>query len=281
MHAIYLDDPTWPTTFPHLVEPGHDEWLPGLLLRCDEVNGWESGTTLAELLRSSGRYFLKGKPSWTVVPSSVLKLLSQVLAVPMSTLVATTYHSDLARLYDTSSPHPTFLSRSFPFHLCPNCIGEKRVLRRILALPSITCCPFHQTQLVKICQCGMMLQPFHREALPFTCHKCSLDWANLPRLSADPECLALERKFLSHYEFFFATGTPTLLAKALHLVRERVKRGKTPWVKCPDGSTKYVECYDGKRVSLGSLVELLVSLDLSPYDIVIYEGILPWWSLKP
>ena len=72
----------------------------------------------------------------------------------------------------------------------------------------------------------------------------------------------MEHKLLLHYEFFFTKGTPTLLAKALQLVRERVKRKRTPWVRCPDGSTKYVECYDGKRVSLGSLVELLVSLDL-------------------
>ena len=91
----------------------------------------------------------------------------------------------------------------------------------------------------------------------------------------------MEHKLLLHYEFFFTKGTPTLLAKALQLVRERVKRKRTPWVRCPDGSTKYVECYDGKRISLGSLVELLVSLKLSPHDIGAYEGMLPWWSLKP
>jgi TniQ len=280
MHAIHLHDPAWLTTFQHIVEPNDDEWFPGLLLRCDEVNGWESGTTLAELLRLSGRYFLKGKPSWTVVPSSALEWLAQLLAVPMSTLLATTYQSELARLYDTSSPYATFLSRWFPFHLCPDCIREKHVLRRILALPSITCCPFHQMQLVRTCQCGTMLQLFHKQALPFTCHTCRLDWAKLPRLSADPECIAVEHKFLLHYEFFFTDGTPILLSKALQLVREKVKREKMPWVRCPDGSTKYVECYDGRRVALGSLVELLVSLDFSPQDIVSYEGPLPWWSLK-
>src|SRR5437763_6173930 len=103
MYPIHPDDPAWLTTFQHLVEPKHDEWLPGLLLRCDKVNGWESGTTLAELLRSSGRYFLNGKPSWTVVPTSALEWLSQVLALPMNALLATTYQSELARLYGTSS----------------------------------------------------------------------------------------------------------------------------------------------------------------------------------
>lgn len=281
MHAIYLDDPTWLTTLPHLAEPNHEEWLPSLLLRCDEVNSWNSGTTIANLLRYSDRYLLRGKPNWIVVPSSVLELLSQVLAVPSSTLVATTYQSELAHLYDTSSPHPTFLSRSFSFHLCPACIGEKHLLRRMLVLPYITCCPFHQVQLVKMCQCGTMLQLFHRQVLPFTCHICGLDWAKLPLLADHPECIKIEHKLLLHYEFFFTQGTPTLLAKALQLARESVKRRKTPLVKYFDGSTKYVECYDGKRVSLGFLVELLVSLEFSPQDIKSYECSLPWWSLKP
>lgn len=280
MHSIHLDDPTWLTTLPHLVEPNHDEWLPGLLLRCDEVNGWNSGTTIADLLRSSGKDFLRVKSNWIVSPLYVLELLSQVLTVPLNILVDTTYQSELAHLYDTSSPHPTFLTRSFSFHLCPDCIGEKHLLRRILVLPSITCCPFHQVQLVRMCQCGTMLQLFHRQVLPFTCHNCGLDWAKLPRLAARPERMKIEQKLLLHYAFFFTEGTPILLAKALQLARESVKRRKTPLVKCLDGSTRYVECYEGKRVSLGLLVELLVSLELSPQDIKSYEGSLPWWSLK-
>lgn len=43
MKPITIDDPAWYTTFPHLVEPREDEWLPGLLLHCDEVNHWQSG----------------------------------------------------------------------------------------------------------------------------------------------------------------------------------------------------------------------------------------------
>jgi hypothetical protein len=280
LEPIYPYDSAWLSTFPHWIAPQPGEWFPGLLLRCDEVNHWECGTTLAHLLRSSSGYHLRGKPSWIVVPTSVLELLAQLLAIPVSTLLATTYQSELARLYDTSSPHATFLSRSFPFHLCPDCIAEERILRRIVALPHINCCPFHRVALVGTCQCGTLLQPFPRQALPFSCRRCGLDWAELPRSATNLEQAALELKLLSLYAFFCGKGTPTILAKAQQLVRERMRKKKVDHVKCFDGNMEYVECYDSKRVSLGYLVEVLVSLDPSPHDIMAYDGPLPWWSMK-
>src|SRR5712691_6440764 len=45
-----MDTPAWQQTLPRRVTPFPDEWLPGLLLRCDEVNHWESRATLAYLL---------------------------------------------------------------------------------------------------------------------------------------------------------------------------------------------------------------------------------------
>ncbi len=280
MQSIHLHEPAWSTTFPQPVAPQHDEWLPGLLLRCDKANHWGSGTTIAHLLRSISGYPLGGKPNWIVVPSSVLELLAQLLALPISSLLTTTYQLELASLYDTSSPHATYLCRSVPFHLCPDCITEGGLLKRTLILPHITYCPSHQVALVRACRCGTPLQLFLRQALPFTCQKCHLDWAKLPRLSLNEKQVALEQRLLSHYEFFFANGTPTILAKAQQLVRKRVKKKKVDHVKCFDGNMKYVECYDSKRVSLGYLVEVLVSLDLSPHDIMAYDGPLPWWSMK-
>jgi len=94
------------------------------------------------------------------------------------------------------------------------------------------------------------------------------------------ERAVLELKLLSLYAFFFVKGTPTILAKAQQLVRERMRKKKVDHVKCFDGNMKYVECYDAKRMSLGYLVELLISLDLSPHDVTAFEGILPWWSMK-
>ncbi len=49
MQTLPLGDPAWFTTFPHRVRPIADEWLPGLLLRCDEANAWNSGTTFRSL----------------------------------------------------------------------------------------------------------------------------------------------------------------------------------------------------------------------------------------
>jgi len=61
-----------------------------------------------------------------------------------------------------------------------------------------------------------------------------------------------------YYTFFFDNAEPTLIVKAQQLVRESMKRKKVDRLKCFDGTYKYVERYDGKRISLGSLVELLV-----------------------
>lgn len=38
MNAIAFSDPGWQATFPHRVTPLYEEWLAGLLLRCDEIN---------------------------------------------------------------------------------------------------------------------------------------------------------------------------------------------------------------------------------------------------
>ena len=53
MQTLSLGDPHWFTTFPRRVAPLPDEWLAGLLLRCDETNHWESGETFRYLLRST------------------------------------------------------------------------------------------------------------------------------------------------------------------------------------------------------------------------------------
>lgn len=50
MQSIGFDNLAWFTTFPHRVVPFPDEWLPIMMLRCDEVNYWESRTTLTQFL---------------------------------------------------------------------------------------------------------------------------------------------------------------------------------------------------------------------------------------
>lgn len=281
MRRIHISDPAWQTTFPFLVEPGEDEWLMGLLLRCDEANHWGSGTTLAHILRMNERT-AKNNLS-LIVPSGVrLDDLAQVLAVPVQALLATTYQAELTRIYDVSNPSPLLLNTSFSFHLCPACVQEHRMLSRRLALQHITLCPQHQIVLVDTCPCGAPLRPFSPLGLPFTCYKCGLPWAQLPRRQAVPERREQEQKLLSYYDFFFAKGTPELLASTLRLIYDSVvEKGeirvplRDEEVQLPsDSSTPQ------RTSSLGYVVHALLQLDLSPRDILVYTGPLPWRSVK-
>lgn len=264
---IFLNEFFWKTTFPHRVMPMEDEWLPGVLLRCDEANHWGSGMTMTHLFRSISRSLLrgrKGKPGWIVVPSPALEYMAQVLAIPVSRLLVTTYQAELARLYAPSGPHAAQLSAARPLHLCPVCIAEARFLRRITILPHIHFCPHHQVVLVSVCRCGTGLQLFSQRSQPFVCCDCGWEWARLSLFPAPPERFQLEQKALSCYELFFTQGTPQLLARALKLIREKLKQEKIIQVRLLDGTIKHVEHYELTKASLGYLVDLLVSLDLSP-----------------
>jgi TniQ len=146
MHRISFGDPAWQTTFPFRIAPGPGEWLAGVLLRCDEVNHWGSGTTFIHLLRTNHKSVTNELS--LVLPSGLnLENLAQALAVPLPTVTATTYQAELARLYDVANPQTTLLTSSFTFHLCPACVAEKRMLVRLLTLPHITHCQEHQIAL--------------------------------------------------------------------------------------------------------------------------------------
>ncbi len=251
MQTIYIDDPAWQTTFPRPVAPQHDEWFPGLLLRCDEVNQWGSRTTLAYLLHPGPekyhRCWRTETPNLTVIQPNSLNLdfVAQLLALPTSTLLATTYHAELTHLYGQTKPRPHLLSPSFTFHLCPQCISEARMLRRTLALPHITICPSHHIALVERCPCGAPLHLFHQQAPPFTCHICGRDWAELPQLQTDPASHPKEQQFQRWYELFFSTRAPPLTRDVLQFLTGSIL----------------------KR-SLGSLIALLVERKRSPQELL-------------
>lgn len=281
MRRIHISDPAWQTTFPFLVEPRENEWLTGLLLHCDEVNHWGSGTTLTHILRMNEQAARSNLS--LIVPSGVrLDSLAQVLAVPMHTLLATTYQEELARIYDLSNPSALLLNTSFSFQVCPVCVEEQRILLRSLALQHITCCPQHQVALVDTCQCGVSLRPFSRPALPFTCYKCGLSWAKLPRHEAVPERLELEHTLLSYYDFFFTKGTPELLASALRLIYDSVVEKGEIRVPLRDEAVQFLtdRSMPQRTSSLGYVVHALLQLDLSPRDILMYAGPLPWRSVR-
>ena len=282
MHHIPIADPAWRTTFPYLVAPLPNEWIAGLLLRCDEANCWGSGTTLGHILRPESKRTAMNDLS-SIVPTVIdLEALAAALAVPLSALVATTYLAELARLYDVAHLHARLLSSSVVLHVCPACVAEERRLSRLLTLPHITHCPQHQLSLVKLCQCGAPLRLFHRQAWPFTCHKCGLDWKNLPQQKMDPERMEVEQHLLSYYDFFFTKGTPALLASTLRLIYDSVVEKGEIRVPLPDEDVRVLpggRPYQ-RATSLGYLVHALWQLDLSPRDVMVYAGPLPWRSIK-
>ncbi len=281
MPRIHLADPAWKTTFPFLVEPRENEWLTGLLLHCDEVNHWGSGTTLTHICRRNEK--TAKSTSTLIVPSGLeLSTLADQLSVPLESIIATTYQRELARISGVVDPHALLLSTSFSFRLCPACVAEDRLLTRTLVLPHITICPRHQIWLVNTCLCGATLRPFHWRALPFRCFKCGLGWAELPRNKADIARIEIEEQLLSYYQFFWTYGTPQVLESTQRLVYDSVvEKGeiRAPLSDHVSQSEALGRSYR-RTASLGYLVHLLWQLDLAPGDILVYAGPLPWRSAK-
>jgi hypothetical protein len=89
MAHIPFSDPAWKTTFPFLVEPHANEWVVGVLLRCDEANHWGSATTLTHVCRRNEK---TANSDWTFIAPSGFPFddLADALAVPCEALVATT-----------------------------------------------------------------------------------------------------------------------------------------------------------------------------------------------
>jgi TniQ len=281
MAHVSFSDPTWKTTFPFLIEPMTDEWLVGFLLRCDEANHWESGTTLTYICRRNEKTV---NSVWTFIapPGFPFDELADALAVSDEVLIATTSQAELARIYGVADPHSLFLQTSFSFRLCPVCVAERRLLARTLVLPHVTLCPRHQIALATTCPCGTALRPFHKQAPPFRCFKCGLDWAELPKIQADQTRMQIEAQLLSYYQFFWTSGTPDVLASALQLVYDSVvEKGEiraplSDRIAWPEASGRSYR----RTSSRGYVVHLLWQLNLTPGDILVYAGPLPWRSMK-
>lgn len=177
MSAIDLDDLTWFVTFPHRVAPLPDVWLPGLLLRCDEVYHWESGEAFRQLLRATKH-----------------QRLAQLLKIPLEHLRGTTYDAELRQLYG-NKPHPRLLLglHYYPdnlswgrkirkreitierkIHLCPECIAQTRTICRSVTLAHLQHFPIHRNAFQGHCVCGSPLLFFFRGRSPFTGYSYSL-----------------------------------------------------------------------------------------------------------
>ena len=281
--------PNWLSSFPHVVEPYPDEWFAGLLLRCDETNHRESGTTFRYLLRSTTHSGFGPGSSLIVIPESILISLAQRLLISRESLLATTYADALGRLYTPIPPHaghllgprrgvtiPPLLERSIGnrasatvvgFHICPMCIAQARLLRRTVVLPHLKYCPIHHVAFQTHCPCGSPLILFTRRQQPFACFTCGLDWARLPRIEPPAEEARLERDLWTLYEFFLLKGTKELKTAALSLIRHFVKTHQPLALKLTSGRILLKLTASLDLLSLGYVVDLLVSLGISPDDI--------------
>jgi len=299
MQRVSVDDPAWRSTFPHPVAPLDDEWFAGLLLRCDEANHWESGTTLTYLRRANKWPAERREPGLIVASSLKFDYLAQWLEVPKHVLIATTYQSELKRCYGCVAPKFKRLLASFVFHLCPACLSQERLLKRVFALPSITCCPKHHVLLAHTCSCGTPLQLFPLESapypLPFSCYACGLEWAKLPLLPADPEVVRFERYILSLFEFFLLHGTPEIVERALWFVNDMMNEEQYKKTAFLDKSTmRFFGVVPPLRINknayynlehklsrhdilpLDLLVTMLARFNLTPEQILVDADPRPW-----
>lgn len=210
-----------------------------------------------------------------IPPLWLLEELAGILAIPLQSLYNTTYVLELMRIYNlTKFPHSMLLNSSFLFHFCPEC-ARNRVLRRELMLAHLTNCPLHSIAFCQKCSCGAMQRIFCRQTQPFSCYKCGLDWAHFPKINVSPEAILLNNRILRWYEVFFSKGTPELLSSIWSLIRSRFQGKKAGSVRLLDGKTRRVLPDDRGRISLGHFVDWLVSLDLSP-DELMTENSFPY-----
>jgi len=265
--SFSLADIRWFQTFPLVVSPRADEWVAGLLLRCDEANLWESGGTLTHVLQTARKTDQKKDANLILPALRVIGQLAECLALPMEQVLATTFYTELARCYGTASPHAAQLNRVLPLRICPSCVRSARLLMRSLVLTHLHFCPSHQVAFVSSCQCGSRLKLFDASASPFVCSECKTDWGSLPRLLARPDQMRQEQKAWSFYGFFLKQGTPQVLARTVQYIRYKMKEEKIRQTKLLDGTAMRLEHYELRRHSLSYLVNVLVSLGIDLSEI--------------
>lgn len=219
----------WTATFPQIITPYAEEWLPGFLLRCDRANGWLAGTSAGYCARdvppkTPGQFILG-----THIDQDVL---ASALALPSAAAITvTTFSAELAELYDlpVSALSVGLFGLVPPIRVCPVCLREGLGVRKHLAWPQITCCPVHDIPLHTHCVCGAPLRfflPAHSlrssEPVsfgePFTCFRCGHAWRLLPDHLGDERTITESRLRAAYYQLLLAERSVELFVKAHFLL---------------------------------------------------------------
>lgn len=263
---IGVDNLQWLTTVPHVVTPLADEWLVGLLLRCELANGWSAGTLGRRLHRSPTSLDLLDKTLGTFATARALDLLrlAALLAVPLGSLQQTTFETGLMRLRASGQARPRRVAIARPFRVCPVCIADQRLIALDHILPLMETCLEHGTRLEHVCRCGARLRPF-QGAEPFTCPVCALGWWELPTHTAEDNTVALDARLLRLFHHFLDFGTADSIGYAMQaVVDEMAKRGLKRLPPIPRAAALPSTIWYQASVSLTRVVGALVALGLPP-----------------
>lgn len=210
-------DTRWSASLPHLVSPLPDEWLPGLLLRCDEANGWPVGTTASLVVDAHHTNKLRGQHrprSFVMARALDVPKLADITDRPVAEIVETTFGAALLALFpaaDFSVSTDRFLAVVSYWRICPACVAEQRLLGRFLALPLVEHCPLHGIAFVSECRCGVPLDPVKVGGRPFACHACGSSWDDLPRVQPDAGVSHRSHRAWDLYELFLTRRDATLI----------------------------------------------------------------------
>ena len=198
-------------------------------------------------------------------------------------LVATTYLAELARLYDVAHPHAKLLSSI----VCLSCVSSVR-RRGTAAFPSAHLTAYHALPAASALPGKTLPMWSATSSVPPSSTTIYLSQvrSRLEKPSSTKQWTQsvwrLSNSFSHPTTFSSPQGTPELLASTLRLIYDSVVEKGEIRVPLPDEDVQALpESRSYQRTtSLGYLVHALGSLDLSPRDIMVYAGPLPWRSIK-
>jgi hypothetical protein len=266
---ISISDPSWSTTFPIILTPKPEEWLPGMLLRYDEVNGWGSKTTVLHAIRGGKEKFHRSwqteSPNLIVIPPNSLKIsyLAQLLGISEGQIMQTTYQLECKRLLRLERIQPKYIVTNYSFRICPECIAQDRIIRRDTALLYLYSCPKHNVIFRYKCNCGANLCLFRKGTQPYTCYICGLDWSHLPKEEPIDEIVKINKEIIDWYDFFFSREAASSFEFALYYMANR--KPQRSLIKYKE-TTIHRSRYPSKPV-VSTIVGMLVERGIYPQDL--------------
>jgi TniQ len=219
MTSVHITEIRWRTTLPCRIVPLPNEWLPGFLLRCDQVNHWSAGTITRMLTRLMGNRGWAGTVNYITAQTIDFQRFADMLAINEACLQELTYVPQLQRIFGNPLPATTLLGNNWFLRVCPLCLCEKQTLFRYTCLPYITSCPIHHIRYQRSCSCGARLKISCIGHSPFCCSKCGLPWGHLPMISSDENISRFEERIVRICQWFLFEGNIRLVTDTIDFLQ--------------------------------------------------------------